>query len=337
MTSNKAPSGKPASGGLPPTRRSTRQQQSQRSSGRSTGRSGALDSAGTRGGRGRSNLIVYSAVAIVAALVIVGAAVFLTSSNSVSSGPGYSPAAPQASFITPTNVPMSGRTLGNANAKHTIDVWEDFQCPNCREFTLSVEPQLVNDFVAKGDVKLVFHDFLVIDSNTGGHESLDAANAARCAADQGKFWQYHDWLYTNQYGEGSGAFTKDRLKEMGAMMAQTMTGFDTNKFDSCVDNGTHDSEVKAESASPPSGNSGTPTIVIDGKLQANWDYDTIAAALDTALGISPSPTASASGSASASASSSASASASAVASATPTATPTAAPTPSPTPTASPTK
>jgi protein-disulfide isomerase len=137
--------------------------------------------------------------------------------------------------------------------------------------------------------KLVFHDFLVIDNSTGGTESLDAANAATCAADQGKFWVMHDWLYANQYGEGSGAFTKDRLKAVGKLVGLG----DLTRFNTCVDEGTHDADIQAEKA--PAGVTGTPTMVIDGKSPFTpGDYTSASAALNTAFGISPSPSVSAS-------------------------------------------
>jgi protein-disulfide isomerase len=144
----------------------------------------------------------------------------------------------------------------------------------------------------------------------GGTESLDAANAARCANDQNMFWPYHDWLYTNQYLEASGAFTKDRLKSIAKQAGIP----DLTKFDTCVDSGTHNAEVQAETH--PNDATGTPSIYVDGgSVLAGSDYATIAAALDKALGVTPSPSVGAS------------ASASAGATATPTATP--APTASP--------
>jgi protein-disulfide isomerase len=295
--SSSRPSGRPSSdGGVPPTsRRSARQQ---RIASREANR--ALTRASTRGGGGggMQSLLIYSVAAVVIAAVVIGAALLLTGGKSTNAGsPDFTPNPPVGSAVTPKNVPMNGRTIGDPNAPHTIDVWEDFQCPNCRNFSLEIEPQLINNYVINGEVKLTYHDFIVIDSNTGGHESLDAANAARCAQDQGMFWEYHDWLFTNQYAEGSGAFSKDRLKLMGQLMGIP----DLNAFDSCVDNGTHDSDVKAESASHPSDATGTPSIVVDGQLQLSYDYATVSATLNQILGVTPSPSVSASASASASA------------------------------------
>jgi protein-disulfide isomerase len=236
--------------------------------------------------------MMYTIIAVaVAAIVIAGA--FLLTNQSKATQPVGPLNAPVGSAITPTSVTSNGFTLGNADAKHTIDLYEDFQCPVCRDFTHDVEPQIVSTYVATGKAKIVWHDFLVIDSKVGGTESLDAANAARCANDQGKFWPYHDWLYTNQYLEGSGAFTKDRLKTIGQLAGIS----DLAKFNTCVDSGTHNAEIQAETH--PSDAGGTPSIYVDGgSVLAGSDYATISAALDKALGVTPSPSAGASASAS---------------------------------------
>ncbi len=298
MTANR-PGGRPTPSNVPPTsRRSARQQ---RLANREANR--ALSRASTQGsgGGGSRSLLLYTIAAIVIGVFVIGFAVFLTSQKAAPKILA-DPIAPQPSFATPASIPTNGRTLGNPDAKATIDLWEDFQCTGCWQFTHDVEPQFVANYVATGKAKLVYHDFVVIDSNVGGTESFDAANAGLCATDQGKFWQYHDWLFANQYAEGSGAFTKERLKSI----AHAMGGLDNAKFDSCVDGGTHDSDVTAEQKQVPAAATGTPTVVVDGTVLVNFDYASIAAALDTALGISPSPSVAASPSSSPSPSPSAS-------------------------------
>jgi protein-disulfide isomerase len=286
MSTNR-PSGRSSSGNVPPTsRRSARQQ---RLANREANR--ALARASTRGSTGSSGpLVLYTVIAVVIGVVVIGAAFFL-SSQKATPAPLAGPIAPQASLLTPSSIPTNGRTLGNPDAKVTMDWYEDFQCTGCEAFTHSAEPQLVAKYVQTGQVKVVYHDFVIIDANVGGTESFDAANAGLCANDQGKFWQYHDWLFANQYTEGSGAFTKDRLKAI----AHAMGGLDTAKFDSCVDGGSHNADVTAEQKQVPSGANITPWIVVAGTpVGTSPDYATISAALDKALGISPSPSPSAS-------------------------------------------
>ncbi|MGD0247645.1 MAG: thioredoxin domain-containing protein [Candidatus Limnocylindrales bacterium] len=283
---SKGPSPKsPSSGTTPPaSRRSARQQ---RLANREANR--ALARAGTRGSSGSGGpLLLYTAVFVVIAAIAVGAALYFTNQPKAKQTL-HAPAAPVGSAVTPTAIPSNGRTLGNADAPHTIDLWEDFQCPGCRNFTADVEPQVVGNYVMPGKAKMVFHDYIIIDSLAGGTtESLDAANAALCASDQSMFWPYHDWLYANQYSENTGAFTKDRLKTIGSMAGIK----DLSQFNSCVDNGDHDADVKNETR--PSSVTSTPTIIVDGTAVASADYAAVSAALDKALGVTPSPSTSAS-------------------------------------------
>lgn len=296
MTSNR-PSGRPPSGGgVPPTsRRSARQQ---RLANREANR--ALTRAGTRGsgGNGSSPLVMWSIVFVVVAAVIVGAALFLTqSSGGTSTGTPIAPG-----VVTPANIPQSDRTLGNTNAPVTVDLYGDFRCTACFDFTTGgTEQSLITNYIATGKADLVWHDFLTIDANDGSTASRDAANAAWCAADQGKFWTMHDWLYANQSPtEAASAFTLARLSEIGKA-----AGLDMTKFQPCLDQGTHDSAIAAEQSSLPSDAGGTPAIYVNKKLVGVSGqvatYAEIQVAIDGALGLA-SPSAGASGSAAASAS-----------------------------------
>jgi len=284
MPSNR-PSGRQTPANVPPTsRRSARQQ---RIANREANRQ--LARAGTHGSSGGSNqFVLYTAAAVIIAVVVIAAVILLTGQKQSGAALG-SPNPPAGSMVTPSGIPSNGRTLGDPNAKVTIDLWEDFQCTNCWTFTHDFESQIVANYVATGRAKIVYHDAIVIDGNVGGTESKDAANAGLCANDQGKFWQYHDWLFANQYQEGSGAFTKDRLKAIAAAMG----GLDTAKFNTCVDSGSHDTDVATEQKNLPSGFGGTPTVVVNGTVLTSYDYATIASAIDKVLGVTPSPSATA--------------------------------------------
>jgi len=301
MTANR-PAGRPSSGkSAPPTsRRSARQQ---RLAGRESNRAIAKASTRGSGGNGGTNsIILWSVVAVVVAVVVVGALLLASGSKK-----NLSTAATVPGVVTPTTIPVSGTTLGNANAPVTVDLYGDFRCSACLAFTVEgTEKQLVDNYIATGKAKLVWHDFLTIDT-PGVTASRDAANAALCAADQGKFWTMHDWLYANQSADESpGAFTQERLLTIGKD-----AGLDTAKYDPCVQQGTHLSEVQKEQTNQPAGIGGTPAIFVNGKqIQGPVDsssgqatvptYDLIAAAIDGVLNPSASPAASGSVSPSAS-------------------------------------
>jgi protein-disulfide isomerase len=79
--------------------------------------------------------------------------------------------------------------------------FSDFQCPYCKKFTDEIEPAIMRDFVSTGKVLFKYVPYSFLDDNSPGRESKNAAEAAYCAGDQGKFWEYHDMLFTNQGGE----------------------------------------------------------------------------------------------------------------------------------------
>lgn len=200
--------------------------------------------------------------------------------------PSSSPSLPQIvapSAQTSTDIPSSGRTLGNADAPVTLDFWGDYQCTVCGSFATDTERQLIVNYVRTGKLKIAYHDFIVIDNNNGGHDSENAADAARIAADQGKFWIFSDFLWANQQNELAGEFSRDRLIEIARL-----SGLDVAAFTADLDAGKHLAEVRAESAAgQTAGYIGVPTILINGQQNypgtALLRYDTISAAIDQAL------------------------------------------------------
>ena len=165
--------------------------------------------------------------------------------------------------------------LGRAEAPVLIREYGDFQCPSCGAFARLIEPQIRAAYIDTGKVRLEWHDFAWI-----GAESRDAANAARCAGDQGKFWEYHDLLYASQSGENQGAFSKDRLKSFGAGL-----GLETATFGACIDSGSHLAAVQADFADVASkGFNGTPTFVIGTqRIVGAQPFEVFQAAIEAAL------------------------------------------------------
>jgi protein-disulfide isomerase len=281
MTTNR-PAGRPTSGNsVPPTsRRSARQQ---RLANREANR--AINRAGTGGsaGGGMNSLVLWSVVAVAVAVFVVVGLVLTSQSKANISGTVNSPG-----VITPTTIAWNGQTLGNANAPVTIDLYGDFRCSACLAFTLEgTEKSVVDNYVATGKAKLVWHDFLTIDT-PGVTSSRDAANAGWCAADQNKFWTMHDWLYANQsVDESSPSFPKSMLADIAKA-----AGMDMTKFQPCLDGGTHNDAIAAEQTSKPAEVTGTPTVFVNSKLVGATGtvptYDQIKAAID-GVGASPAP------------------------------------------------
>jgi len=155
-----------------------------------------------------------------------------------------------------------GRTLGTAAAPVTVDIWSDFQCPGCRQLATRIEPPIVTQLVVPGFARLVYHDaaFQGRKVNTSWDESEQAAAAARCAADQGRFWEMHDWLFANWNGENEGGFRPERLR-----LIADSAELDMGVYDQCMAAGDKQTAAGAETdAAVASGIQSTPTILLNG-------------------------------------------------------------------------
>ncbi|CAM5745224.1 hypothetical protein STAFG_2473 [Streptomyces afghaniensis 772] len=152
--------------------------------------------------------------------------------------------------------------VGKDSAKSTLTVWEDFRCPACKAFETAYRP-VIHELTNAGKLKTEYHLVTLIDGNMGGSGSRNAANAAACAQDAGKFPAYHDVLFDNQPQEVEDAYARnDKLIEL----AGKVDGLDTPAFRKCVEDGTHNSWVaKSHQAFNKGGFSGTPTVLFDGK------------------------------------------------------------------------
>lgn len=191
-------------------------------------------------------------VAIVFAGIIVAIAIFY----SVSGSKPAAPPSPSAGSSLPAVI-SSDFALGEASAPVTVVEYGDYQCPFCGKFFRDTEQVIRDQYISKGKVRWVYRDFAFL-----GQESTWASEAARCAADQEKFWQMHDYLYTHQSGENQGAFSKDNLKKFAGAL-----GLDQTKFNSCFDSGKYTSAVQAETvAGGKAGVNGTPANFINGNL-----------------------------------------------------------------------
>jgi protein-disulfide isomerase len=153
-------------------------------------------------------------------------------------------------------IPKVRHFKGDPNAPVTIIEFADFQCPFCGRFFASTEPQLNEAYIQSGKVRLGYWNFAFL-----GDESTWAAESAECAADQDKFWEYHDKLYASQSGENQGAFSKDNLKKFAEDL-----GFDTQTFNECLDSGKYTSLIQEDtSTSGALGVKSTPTFLVNGQ------------------------------------------------------------------------
>src|SRR3989344_1465930 len=172
------------------------------------------------------NLLIF--IAVVALVVIVIAALFL-------SKPAYAPL----------------QERGNVKGTGTVEIIEfsDFQCPACGAAYEEVKKLMEQ----KGDkIRFTYKHFPL----TSHPYAYKAAEASECAADQGKFWEYHDKLFDNQR-----SITKENLIKFAESL-----GLDSDSFKKCLESGAMSSRVEADMSEGFGKIVGaTPTFFINGK------------------------------------------------------------------------
>jgi protein-disulfide isomerase len=177
---------------------------------------------------------------------------------------------PLAPLVTQNN------TMGDSAAPVHIIEYGDFQCPYCLRFWSDTEPQLIKEYVNTGKV---YFEYRSVGSFLGP-ESGWAAEGAYCAGDQGKFWEYHDTLFTNWTGENVGDFTKDKLTQYAEALGLNMA-----EFGSCLSEEKHKGTVEQDKAQADAdGVHATPTLFINGvKVEGAQPFDILKDLIEQAL------------------------------------------------------
>jgi protein-disulfide isomerase len=185
--------------------------------------------------------------------------------------------------ITPVARPQVNKTaMGDPNAPVLVQVWSDFQCPACRIFAEQIEPLIVENYVVPGKALYVYRQYPFIDDQAVTKESDQASNASMCAADQDRFWDYHDILFANWNGENAGSFTDKRL----VAFAQAL-GLDMSKFNACFKANTFRTQINQDlNDGNNAGVTGTPSVFVNGQQIAPGQvpsFADVSAAIDAAL------------------------------------------------------
>ncbi len=224
-------------------------------------------------------LIAGGGCALVACLALaIALAVFYL-------GPQVSGVFSQISAAPQTPPPSQGvapgpdqkaNSMGDPNAPVKIIEYGDFQCPFCRRFWQETEPQIITTYVATGKV---YFEYRSVGAFIGP-ESAAAAEAAYCAGDQGKFWEYHDTLFSNWTGENAGDFAPEELRRYAATV-----GLEAAQFDACLSSGKYEHQVSQDvEDAKADGIHATPSFLINGKLvEGAQPYDVFQKAIEDAL------------------------------------------------------
>lgn len=170
--------------------------------------------------------------------------------------------------------------LGNKDAKVTVIEFSDFQCPFCKSLFSETLPQLKKDYVDTGKIKFAYRHYPISSIHPNAQKS---AEASECANEQDKFWDYHDFLFTNQSEweslESSAAQAKF-VEYAGTL------GLDAGQFDECITSGKFAENVSGDLADgSKAGVNGTPATFINGILvEGAVPYEEFKAQIEKALG-----------------------------------------------------
>lgn len=215
--------------------------------------------------RRRRTIVISIATALV--LVIAGLAAWAI----------YSSRTP-SSYATPAHAVQDNSGIPISSGKVEVDAWVDFTCPICKNFETSAQ-STIDSLVSSNKITMVYHPVAILDQNTNppGY-STRAAGASGCAQDLGKFPEFLKALYAQQPAEGSAGLSDDQLIQIGGTV-----GLIDPTFAKCVRDGkyktwaTHNTDVFASK-----GYTGTPTVVVAGKMLSAPDAQTLQSAVDAA-------------------------------------------------------
>lgn len=172
------------------------------------------------------------------------------------------------------------RSLGSDSAPVAIVEYSDYQCPYCRRFHLGVLPRLKSEYLDTGKVKLFFRDLPL----TMHPQAMPAAVAARCAAQEGKFWPMNEALYAQQSELGPALYPR---------LAASL-GLDGGRFKRCLGDPATQQRVRRDAREAAGYDvNATPTFLlgrydgtrveIRGIARGFADFETFARAIDKLL------------------------------------------------------
>ncbi len=145
--------------------------------------------------------------------------------------------------------------FGSVDSPVTIIEFGDYQCPNCQKWFLNTKPDIVKNYIDTGKANLYFVDLAFL-----GDDSLTASAATYCADEQGRYWDYHSYLYSNQRGIDGGWADASSLQDYAEVLE-----LDTDSFASCMDSKKYEKSIvfNLEEAIN-SGIKSTPSFIIVG-------------------------------------------------------------------------
>jgi protein-disulfide isomerase len=212
-----------------------------------------------KGSQSGANRVVVATVVVLLVLAAVVTAVILGSQDKQA-------AATAGGSALPKNVAAMGAGIvvnpGAPSNVPTLDMYEDFQCPVCARFEEIFGLQIV-DLVKANQIRLVAHPLSFLDDNLRNDSSNRSANAAACAADAGRFLQYHAATFQGQPTQEGAGYTDAQLRKFAETAGITGTALTT--WDQCYTARSHNQWVESvQTQSEKDGVNGTPTVKLNG-------------------------------------------------------------------------
>ncbi|MEE8471573.1 MAG: DsbA family protein [Dehalococcoidia bacterium] len=169
----------------------------------------------------------------------------------------------------------SGTFKGSPDAPITIIEYADFQCHFCQSFARTTEREMDRAYIQTGKVRIEYRHFVIF-----GEESVQAALASECAAEQDRFWPYHDLLMATEPDPQVRDLTSGKLKDLARAL-----GLDQDGFDSCLDSQRYRDKVDRDvEEGRAAGVEATPSFIIGGKrIRGAQSFSTFQGIIDGLL------------------------------------------------------
>lgn len=186
-------------------------------------------------------------IGIVAAVIVAAIAVMSMDPESIKAD---KPKSTKLSLDTRNGSPV----LGDPSAPVTIIEFGDYQCPFCKRWNENTKPAIEEKIIETGRANLIYVDLAII-----GPDSVKIHAGSYCAADQGLYWEYHDFAYASQGHENDGWANSENVK----LLASEITGIDTDVFNDCLDSKKYEQRVNDnKKIATDAGVRSTPSFII---------------------------------------------------------------------------
>ena len=225
--------------------------------------------------RQRQKRIITLVTIIGIALILIGMVIVPTVRTSLD---------PVGDFdqVTPEIIPLAdGTAIGDPESPVKVEVFEDFKCSACKNYTENIEPLIINNHASKGEIYYVIYNYPFLDDESPTKDSDRAAIASQCAAEQNRFWDFHKILYANL------SYTPNEFSEKRMFAFAESLDLDMEKFTECYEENSVQSIIDENlKLGPQMGVTGTPSVFVNGvNIKPGFvpTYEEIKAAIEAEL------------------------------------------------------